>query len=62
MWTVSAIQMHKKACIVCDEDGATGKPGVYVGGDCRNGGMEVVNAVAEGRDAARAMHTYLGGA
>jgi len=48
--------------IVCDEDGATGKPGVYVGGDCRNGGMEVVNAVAEGRDAARAMHTYLGGA
>jgi len=20
MWTVSAIQMHKKACIVCDED------------------------------------------
>jgi len=47
--------------IVCDDDGATGRPGVYVGGDCRNGGKEVVNAVAEGRDAARAMHIYLGG-
>ena len=47
--------------ILCEEDGATGKPGVYAGGDCRNGGKEVVNAVAEGRDAARAMNKYLGG-
>jgi len=47
--------------VVCDDDGATGRPGVYVGGDCRNGGKEVVNAVAEGRDAARAMNAYLGG-
>jgi dihydropyrimidine dehydrogenase (NAD+) subunit PreT len=47
--------------IVCDDNGATGRPGVYAGGDCRNGGKEVVNAVAEGRDAARAMHTYMGG-
>ena len=30
-------------------------PKVYAGGDCINGGMEVVNAVADGRDAARAM-------
>ena len=48
--------------VVCDDSGATGRPGVFVGGDCRNGGMEVVNAVAEGRDAARAMNAYLGGA
>ncbi len=47
--------------IVCDEAGATGRPGVYAGGDCRNGGKEVVNAVAEGRDAARSMHKFLGG-
>ena len=32
------------------------------GGDCRNGGKEVVNAVAEGRDAAIAIHAYLTGA
>ena len=30
-------------------------PKVYAGGDCVNGGKEVVNAVADGRDAARAM-------
>lgn len=48
--------------IVTDDVGATGRPGVYAGGDCRNGGKEVVNAVAEGRDAAIAIHAYLGGA
>lgn len=47
--------------IVTDDDGATGCPGVYAGGDCRNGGKEVVNAVAEGKQAARAIHMYLGG-
>lgn len=30
-------------------------PKVYAGGDCINGGKEVVNAVADGRDAAKAM-------
>jgi dihydropyrimidine dehydrogenase (NAD+) subunit PreT len=48
--------------IVTDGAGATGRPGVYAGGDCRNGGKEVVNAVAEGRDAAVAMHAHLTGA
>ncbi len=47
--------------IVTDAQGATGRPGVFAGGDCRNGGKEVVNAVAEGRDAARAIHAYLTG-
>jgi glutamate synthase (NADPH/NADH) small chain len=28
---------------------------VYAGGDCINGGKEVVNAVADGREAALAM-------
>jgi dihydropyrimidine dehydrogenase (NAD+) subunit PreT len=36
--------------------GRTGHPRVYAGGDCVNGGKEVVNAVADGRDAARAMN------
>ena len=33
----------------------TGHPKVWSGGDCINGGKEVVNAVADGRVAARAM-------
>jgi len=47
--------------VVTDDNGATGRPGVYAGGDCRNGGKEVVNGVAEGRDAAVAIDEYLMG-
>ena len=36
--------------------------GVFAGGDCANGGKEVVNAAAEGKLAAQAIHKYLGGA
>ena len=35
--------------IVADENGATGCAGVYAGGDCINGGKEVVNAVDDGQ-------------
>ncbi len=45
--------------IVTDENGATGRPGWYAGGDCTNGGKEVVNAVQEGKLAAQAMNDYL---
>ena len=48
--------------IVTDDACATGRRGVWAGGDCRNGGKEVVNAAADGRDAARAIHAYLSGA
>lgn len=37
----------------------TNLPKVFVGGDCANGGLEVVNAVAEGKKAARGIHTML---
>lgn len=45
--------------ILTDAAGATGRPGVFAGGDLANGAKEVVNAVAEGRDAAVAIHAYL---
>lgn len=45
--------------IQADSRGATGRLGVYAGGDCVNGGKEVVNAAAMGRDAALAIHEYL---
>lgn len=48
--------------VVTDEHGATGRKGWYAGGDCRNGGKEVVNAAAEGKAAARAIHAFLTGA
>ncbi len=39
----------------------TGNPKYFAGGDCVNGGKEVVNAVAHGRDAARGIDQFLMG-
>lgn len=47
--------------IVVSKDGATGCAGVYAGGDCINGGKEVVNAVADGDVAAHAIHNFMSG-
>jgi glutamate synthase (NADPH/NADH) small chain len=49
------VALDARGCIVADKNGQTGNPKVMSGGDCVNGGKEVVNAVAEGRDAARAL-------
>jgi NADPH-dependent glutamate synthase beta subunit-like oxidoreductase len=43
------------------QTGATSIPHVYAGGDAANGGAEVVNAVGEGKKAARGMHALLTG-
>jgi len=47
--------------IVVDDDGRTRNPQVFAGGDCANGGKEVVNAAAEGKRAAQAIHAALSG-
>lgn len=52
----------EKGRIITNDDGATGRAGVYAGGDCANGGKEVVNAAAEGKRAAQAIDVYLRGA
>lgn len=41
--------------------GQTSLKHVFAGGDCANGGREVVNAVAEGKKAARGIHKFLAG-
>ena len=40
--------------------GQTKLPHVFAGGDCANGGKEVVHAVAEGKKAARGIHAWFG--
>lgn len=47
--------------IVTDASGRTGRKGFFAGGDCANGGKEVVNAAAEGKAAAHAIHEFLSG-
>jgi glutamate synthase (NADPH/NADH) small chain len=50
------VALDPKGCVVANaETCVTGNPKVYAGGDCINGGKEVVNAAADGRNAARAM-------
>lgn len=44
-----------KGLVVVDEDYRTTNPRYYAGGDCINGGKEVVNAVAHGKKAAQAI-------
>jgi dihydropyrimidine dehydrogenase (NAD+) subunit PreT len=46
--------------VTTDGQGRTNLARVYAGGDCVNGGKEVVNAVAEGKAAARAIDADLG--
>jgi glutamate synthase (NADPH/NADH) small chain len=41
--------------------GQTGVPHLFAGGDCGNGGREVVNAVGEGKKAAHGIHAFLTG-
>jgi dihydropyrimidine dehydrogenase (NAD+) subunit PreT len=40
--------------------GQTSVPHLFAGGDCANGGREVVNAVGEGKKAAHGIHSFLG--
>ena len=48
------VALDARGCVIADaQTGATGNAKVFAGGDCVNGGKEVVNAVAEGRNAAR---------
>ncbi len=46
------VEVDAEGRIVIDANGRTGNPKVYAGGDCTNGGKEVVNAVADGKLAA----------
>ncbi|HQY63217.1 MAG TPA: FAD-dependent oxidoreductase, partial [Polyangiaceae bacterium] len=50
------VELDAKGCVKADPaTGQTGNPKVFAGGDCINGGKEVVNAVADGRNAARTL-------
>ena len=50
------VELDARGCVACDpKNGQTGNPKVFAGGDCINGGKEVVNAVADGRNAARTL-------
>ncbi|HEY1985773.1 MAG TPA: FAD-dependent oxidoreductase [Terracidiphilus sp.] len=49
------VQVHEGRIVADRATGQTGNPRYYAGGDCMNGGREVVDAVADGKRAALAM-------
>ena len=57
---VPGIELRKNGTIVADAGHQTGNKKYFAGGDCVNGGSEVVDAVAEGMAAARGIDAWLG--
>ncbi|HET6142133.1 MAG TPA: NAD(P)-dependent oxidoreductase [Candidatus Acidoferrales bacterium] len=56
---VKGIELRKNGTIATDAQHRTGNLKYFAGGDCVNGGREVVDAVAEGMVAARGIDMYL---
>ncbi len=50
------LDVDDKGRLVVDENRKTSREKVWAGGDCVNGGKEIVNAAADGVRAARSMH------
>lgn len=57
---VPGIVLRENGTLVVNEHHQTGNAKYFAGGDCVNGGKEVVDAVAEGMAAARGIDTWLG--
>ena len=55
------VTRNGRGSIDAGDDWQTGAKGVFVAGDMHRGASLIVWAIAEGRAAAAAIHTYLGG-
>jgi len=58
--TIPNLSVQGKKVVIDANTGATSVKGLFAGGDCVNGGGEVVDAVEMGKVAARGMVKYLG--
>jgi len=56
---VPGLELDRGKLIVNRETMQTSNPKYFAGGDCVNGGAEVVDAVAHGKRAARGIHLAL---
>ena len=59
---VPGIAVNKNGTVAVNAQHQTGNAKYFAGGDCVNGGKEVVDAVAEGMAAARGIDAFLGSA
>jgi dihydropyrimidine dehydrogenase (NAD+) subunit PreT len=58
--SLTGIELRPNGTIAVNQHHQTGRPQYFAGGDCVNGGKEVVDAVAEGMAAARGIDAWLG--
>ena len=58
--SVSGLEINSNGTVQINERNQTGNAKYFAGGDCTNGGKEVVDAVAEGMAAARGLDAWLG--
>lgn len=56
---IGGVTFERGRILVDVQSGQTTNPKYFSGGDCANGGKEVVNAAAEGKRAAHGIHQYL---
>jgi glutamate synthase (NADPH/NADH) small chain len=57
---IPGLELNKDGTVKINERHQTGHPKYFAGGDCTNGGREVVDAVAGGMAAARGLDAWLG--
>lgn len=57
--TTKGIDTGKSGLLTVDADGHTSRPGVFAAGDAASGARTVVEAVANGKRVAQAMHEYM---
>jgi glutamate synthase (NADPH/NADH) small chain len=55
------VQLERGRVVIDRATGQTSNPKFFAGGDCTNGGREVVDAVAEGKRAGIGIAAWLGG-
>ena len=56
---LAGIEVNRKGCLVCTEDAATTREGVYAGGDAVTGAATVILAMGAGKTAAASIDEYI---
>ncbi|MBC5685382.1 NADPH-dependent glutamate synthase [Roseburia sp. NSJ-9] len=56
--TTRGLDVNKRGCIICEDDGTTSKEAVYAGGDAVTGAATVILAMGAGKAAAKGIHEY----
>ena len=57
---MNGVEIKSDGTVKINDRHQTGHPKFFAGGDCTNGGKEVVDAVADGMAAAKGLDAWLG--